>query len=59
MSAAPVVVFDDVSFAFDEQVVLEHVSFSVPKGRAVSHPTDWPLSFDASRRIRGSHRNTP
>jgi phospholipid/cholesterol/gamma-HCH transport system ATP-binding protein len=32
MSDAPVVVFDDVSFAFDEQVVLQHVSFSVPKG---------------------------
>ena len=29
---APVVVFDDVSFAFDEHVVLEHVSFRVPKG---------------------------
>ena len=26
------VVFDDVSFAFDDHVVLRHVSFSVPKG---------------------------
>jgi phospholipid/cholesterol/gamma-HCH transport system ATP-binding protein len=28
----PSVVFDDVSFAFDDQVVLSHVSFSVPHG---------------------------
>jgi len=31
-SASPVVVFDKVSFAFDEHVVLRDVSFSVPKG---------------------------
>ena len=31
--AAPAVVFDHVSLAFDEHVVLEDVSFSVPKGR--------------------------
>jgi phospholipid/cholesterol/gamma-HCH transport system ATP-binding protein len=29
---APAVVFDDVSFAFDEHVVLRNVSFSVPAG---------------------------
>ena len=29
---APVVVVDDVSFAFDDHVVLQNVSFSVPKG---------------------------
>lgn len=29
---APAVVFDRVSFAFDEQVVLHEVSFSVPRG---------------------------
>jgi phospholipid/cholesterol/gamma-HCH transport system ATP-binding protein len=31
-TAAPVVVFDNVSFAFDDHVVLRDVSFSVPKG---------------------------
>jgi phospholipid/cholesterol/gamma-HCH transport system ATP-binding protein len=29
---SPSVVFDDVSFAFDEHVVLDHVSFQVPTG---------------------------
>jgi phospholipid/cholesterol/gamma-HCH transport system ATP-binding protein len=29
---APAVVFDDVSLAFDEQVVLQHLSFEVPRG---------------------------
>ena len=28
-------------------------------GSAVSQPIDRPLSFEASRRMRGSHRNTP
>ena len=28
----PAVVFDNVSFAFDEHVVLRDISFSVPKG---------------------------
>ena len=31
-SASPAVVFDRVSFAFDEHVVLRDISFSVPKG---------------------------
>jgi ABC-type transporter Mla maintaining outer membrane lipid asymmetry ATPase subunit MlaF len=32
-TAAPaVVVFDRVSFAFDEHVVLQNISFSIPKG---------------------------
>jgi len=31
-SADPAVVFDDVSFAFDDHVVLQNVSFSVPAG---------------------------
>lgn len=31
-SAAPAVVFDHVSFAFDDHVVLRDVSFAVPKG---------------------------
>jgi phospholipid/cholesterol/gamma-HCH transport system ATP-binding protein len=31
--AAPTVVFDHVSLAFDDHVVLEDVSFSVPRGR--------------------------
>jgi phospholipid/cholesterol/gamma-HCH transport system ATP-binding protein len=30
---APAVVFDEVSLAFDDHVVLDHVSFIVPKGR--------------------------
>jgi len=30
--ATPAVVFDRVSFAFDEQVVLQDISFAVPKG---------------------------
>ena len=29
----PAVVFDEVSLAFDDQVVLDKVSFIVPKGR--------------------------
>jgi phospholipid/cholesterol/gamma-HCH transport system ATP-binding protein len=31
-SDAPSVVFDDVSFAFDDHVVLQNVSFSLPRG---------------------------
>ena len=31
-AVAPAVVFDQVSFAFDEHVVLRDVSFSVPRG---------------------------
>ncbi len=31
-SASPAVVFDKVSFAFDDHVVLRDISFSVPKG---------------------------
>lgn len=32
MSGVPAVVFDRVSFAFDEHVVLRDISFSIPKG---------------------------
>jgi len=32
MTTPPAVVFDDVSFAFDDNVVLSHVDFSVPAG---------------------------
>ena len=31
-AAPPVVVFDRVSFAFDDHVVLQDISFTVPKG---------------------------
>ena len=31
-AATPAIVFDDVSFAFDDHVVLQHVSFDVPAG---------------------------
>lgn len=32
MSESPVIVFDDVSFAFDDHVLLRNISFTVPKG---------------------------
>ena len=32
VTVPPAVVFDKVSFAFDEHVVLRDISFSVPKG---------------------------
>jgi ABC-type transporter Mla maintaining outer membrane lipid asymmetry ATPase subunit MlaF len=31
-AASPAVVFDKVSFAFDDHVVLRDISFSIPKG---------------------------
>ena len=38
VAVPPAVVFDKVSFAFDDHVVLRDISFSVPKGSMMSSP---------------------
>jgi ABC-type multidrug transport system fused ATPase/permease subunit len=51
LEEALAIVFDDVHLAFDEKVILDGVSFTLPRGRMCSGPTRAPSSSTATASI--------